>query len=329
MTARKKKRPGIRRKGNRWEVEVRVLGTLHSRTFPLDTPDQVMQAWRESQRVSPLPAGSFAEDVQRYLLTVQHMPTFHERKYHLQQWQTALGAHRSRSTITTTEINQVLSAWKAAGKSNTTVRHYRTALLHLYHRLDGPQAYNPVRASWRPQDPPPAARAIAPTLLRRILKAIQGPKTKARLWVMATTGIPQTQLMALTPESVDWQQSRVLVGARRKGAGTANRWVPLNRSARAAFRSLSKYEAWGRFSVGAMRITWQRALTRLKLPATLRPYDVRHTVGTELYKATGDLSTVARILGHADVRTTSRYSLEAHATTDAAAMAKVRLSRKA
>jgi integrase len=317
-------RVGIRRKGNRWEASVRVAKKLLTKRFLLDTPDSVMLAWREAQRVTTHGAGTFAADVDSYLATVRHMATYAERKFHLEWWVNQIGPDRSRYTITTTEINAALSSLRLA-KSPTTVRHYRTALLHLFHRLDGPSAPNPVRASVRPRDPLPQPRAIPPATLKAILHAIHGKKTRARLWVMAATGLPHRQLMQLTPDSVDWAQSRVLIPARHKGHGAAARWLPLNRHARFAFRALDRAEAWGKFSSGAMRITWQRALKRLGLPLTWRPYDTRHTVGTELYRATGDLATVARLLGHADARTSLRYSLDAHAETDASAMAKVRM----
>jgi integrase len=322
----KKTKPpkGIRQKGNRWEVYVTVNGERVWTTFPLATPLQTMEVWRRDQRHVPPPSDSFAADIASYLLTVQHMPTFHERSFHLQFWQRALGPERARATITTTEINQCLSKLKASGKSNTTVRHYRTALLHLFNRLD-PDGLNPVKRTWKPADPPLEARALEPAVVWQILKAIKGPKTKARLWVMATTGLPHKQLMQLTPASVDWPASRVLVLARRKGAGAAGRWLPLSKSARYAFRSLDKAEGWGAFSVGGMRQTFQRALKALGLPSTIRPYDIRHMVGTELYRATGDLATVARLLGHADIKTASRYSLAAHELNDRLAMDKVRI----
>ena len=315
---------GIRRKGRRYEAYVRVNGELRTKTFLRDTPLGHIQAWQVGQRLlrKQVIAGSLADDVEQYLKTVQHMPTIAERRFHLQQWVKWLGGERSRATITTTEIDQVLSTLRLE-KSATTVRHYRTALLHLFHRLDGKDAPNPVKASWRPPDPPPQPRAIDPAIVRTIIAAIRGPKTRARLWVMATTGLPHKQLMQLSASAVDWDRARVRIPARHKGAGAAGRWLPLSPEAVRAFRALDTEEAWGPFSAGAMRITWQRALTRLKLPKTLRPYDLRHTAGTLLYQVTGDLATVARLLGHADQRTASRYSLEAHADLDALAMAKV------
>jgi integrase/recombinase XerD len=332
---RKTRKPkGERLRGKSWEVYVRVNGELRWKTFPFhSTPDQ-RASWRIAQKNTARPttdAGSFAADVETYLSTVRHMPTYQERAYHLGLWLAALGRDRPRFTIATTEIDAVLSQWRAAGKSPTTVRHRRTALLHLFHRLDGKHAANPVAASWRPRDPAPQPRAIDAATLKSILRAVKGPKTRAWLRVMAATGLPHKSLMQLTPDSIDWTRQRVRIPAREKGRGAPARWLPMNRHARYAFRALDAAGAWGKFSSGAMRVTWQRALKRLGLPKHLRPYDIRHSIGSQLYAATGDLATVARLLGHADIRTASRYSLDAHANTDAEAMQKIgrRLANKA
>lgn len=316
------KAPGIRRRGNRWEVYVRVAGELHRTSFPLTASTAEMLDWQERQRAKKAsePAGGLAAEVNRYLLTVRHMPTFSERQRHLELWVAVLGPERDPHTITTAEIDATLSAWRTAGKAPTTVRHRRTALLHLFNRLYGKGKDNPVKASWRPADPKPEPRAIPPAVLKQILRAITGPKTRARLRVIAATGLPHKQVMAIEPHDIDWQRSRVRITARHKGAGAAGRWLPMNRHARFAFRAMARVEAFGAFSTGAMRITWRRALKRLGLPLSIRPYDLRHTAGTLLYQATGDLATVARLLGHSDSRTAARYSIEAHADLDTAAM---------
>lgn len=321
---------GIRRHRARWRAYVRVNGELRTKTFPLDTPPSIMQGWIAGQRQARNPRiaqGTLEADVAAYLKTVTHMPTYQERKRHLDLWVAALGGHRSRYAITTTEIDQVLSRWKTKGKagekplSTTQVRHRRTALLHFYRRLDGKHAPNPVRDSWRPIDPPPEPRAIPPDLVAKILAEVRGPKTRARLWVMATTGLPQSTLGKLTPADVE--DTRVRIPGRRKGAGAAGRWFPLYPAAKAALKAFADAKAWGPFSTGGMRSRWQDALKRLKLPPSLRPYDLRHSFGTLLYQQTGDLATVARLLGHVGTSTTVRYSLDAHAALDAAAVAKV------
>jgi integrase len=321
MALADKPRPGIRRKGNRWEVYVRVSGELHRTSFPLTTPLVEMSDWQDRQRarLAPDPEGGLAADVTRYLLTVRHMPTFNERKRHLELWVAVFGTDRDPHSITTSEIDAQLSEWRASGLAPTSVRHRRTALLHLFNKLYGDKE-NPVRRSWRPSDPKPEPRAIPPAVLKQILRSITGPKTRARLRVIAATGLPHKQVMLIRPEDIDWTRSRVRIAPRQKGAGAAGRWLPMNRHARFAFRALAKADAFGEFSTGAMRITWQRALKRLNLPASIRPYDVRHTAGTLLYQATRDLATVARLLGHSDPRTAARYSIEAHVEVDTAAM---------
>ena len=41
----------------------------------------------------------------------------------------------------------------------------------------------------------------------------------------------------------------------------------------------------------------------------MRPYDLRHSYGTALYRAAGDTRLVKDVLGHSDSRMTERYSL--------------------
>ena len=316
-----KRSPGVRRKGNRVEVNVRVNGDLHSKTFPLDTPMSVLQNWRVSRRNAAPASGSLSADIQAYLLTVSHMPSYADRKRDLETWETILGGHRSRAAITTQDIDAALSAWLSDGYSPTTVLHRRTALLHLYHRLDGKDAPNPVRRAQRPRETPPQPRQIPPEAIRKILQAIPHAPTRARLAVMATTGLPHKQLGQLTPDML--RGNLLHVPPRSKGRGVAGRILPLSKEALKAFKDLTAANAWGPFDRYNFRRGFRAACKTLGYPATWRPYDVRHSVATWLYAATGDLATVGRLMGHASGKTTARYAMSANAKLDAAAMAKV------
>lgn len=57
---------------------------------------------------------------------------------------------------------------------------------------------------------------------------------------------------------------------------------------------------------------WRKALTDAKID-DFRFHDLRHTKGTRVLRATGNLKAVQKLLGHADIKTTARY---AHALED-------------
>ena len=88
-----------------------------------------------------LVANTIVSSEPRYLLAVSAMPTFAERRAHIRLWVTQFG-HRRRDTIATNEIDAVLNRWLIEGLAASTVKHRRTALLHLWHRLDGKEAAN-------------------------------------------------------------------------------------------------------------------------------------------------------------------------------------------
>ena len=66
------------------------------------------------------------------------------------------------------------------------------------------------------------------------------------------------------------------------------------------------------FSANGWRRQWQKALKDAGI-ADYRFHDNRHTAATRNLRATGNLKGVQKLLGHTDVRTTSRY---AHALED-------------
>jgi len=325
-----KRHPGLRRHGRRWQAYVRVRGQLYTKTFPLDTPVSTMLQWRLAQGARVAPRGTLADDIATYLLTVRHMPSYTERAYHLAQWASALGGHRSRHTITTAEIDAQLSAWLTEGKAPGTVKHYRTALVSLYRRLDG-DGPNPAARSHRPQASPRVPRFIPPETIAAILDALpdrgRGEKdksrptvsqTKARLWLLATTGIPHKQIGLLTPAHVHGEH--LSVPGRQKGHGAPGRTLALTPAIRYAIELMADAGAWGPFSTSSMRHSFRRALKALGLPLTWTPYDLRHSIGALVYADTKDLATVARLLGHADPRTTAIYAAYANADVDRGAL---------
>jgi integrase len=327
---------GVRRHGAGWQAYVRVSGTLITRSFPLQTPPAVMQAWRAGERLIAQrqgrrdrpTRGSLAGDVTDYLAAHQHLPTIRERAAQLQRWVDALGGWRSRDSVSSQEIATWLSTWRVEKAwSGQTCNHYRTALASLYAWLGGE---NPVRAVPKARVTPPVTRALPYAVIAAILRELRpGTKAWVRLALLAYCGVPPATLRLVTPDRIDYRQRVVRLPARRKGAGAAGRLLPVTCRQLVWWRRAARLEAiGGPISTSslwkAFRIAARKARARgVPVPEGIRPYDLRHSFGALVYRETGDLATTARLLGHATTTTAERYTSAAFASLDAEAMSKV------
>jgi integrase len=213
----------------------------------------------------------------------------------------------------------------------STVNHRLRALSNLWTVLDGRRAPNPVRDVPEAEEEMPPPRSLPPELVRAIIDAMPdygrpvkgvegvGPsKSKARIRVIAALGLPHRELARVRPEHIDWQRRTLLVQRRRKGKGAPARLVPLTDAAIEALRALGAADAYGAFSAAALHGSFRRACitveTRMRAAGQevtlrgLRPYDLRHSYGADLYLATGDLAAVGQLMGHLDPSTTLRYA---------------------
>src|SRR6185436_8803976 len=117
-------------------------------------------------------SGSLQADVRDYLALVTEMPTLDQRTYDLGCWVQALGAERPRRGLKARELTTVLNDWKASGLTAGTCNRRRTALMHLWHRLDGKSAPNPLRDVPRFREPDALPRGRSYKLLERVFKAM-------------------------------------------------------------------------------------------------------------------------------------------------------------
>lgn len=325
--ARKRLASGIY--GDQWGIAATVkVGTWQrEKRFPLDASIKTIKGWQDETRVAlrkiapTATRGTFAADVDHYLRSVASMPTFTERQRHMALWTAEFGP-RARYSITTTDVDIVLSRWLNDKKSPATVRNRRTALLHMWNSLDGPDAQNPVRRSLKPALPDPEARAISYVRIDAILAAMpdvgQGiagkdredaSKTKARIAVIAYTGLPHSLLKRLTPESVDWTAGTIHVPRRHKGHGVKARTLTLTDAGLAALRHFADLECWGGFSNSSMIKSFHRACKSAGVPEA-RVYDLRHSYATGMYRRTGDPKATAEMLMHAPTsRMMDRYTI--------------------
>jgi integrase len=262
----------VRRRGRRLQTYVQASGQLFTKSWPLTTPRDTLHRWvQKTKRQHPRArSGTFASEAVDYLRAVSAMPSYSDRARDIDRWSVLFGP-RSPLSIEPHEIRAALEAWKADGLAAGTLRHRRAALAHFFTVLY-PDEPNPVAKVPAPRPPQPEARGLPWAIVERLLAALpdrgraaKGEKrpaasqTKARLRVIATTGLPHAQLARLTPDDVDWLARRVYVLPRRKGAGTRGRWLPVTPAAIEALRELDRVGAWGPFRHEAMWQSFQRA----------------------------------------------------------------------
>lgn len=303
--------------------------TQKTKRFPKDTTRAEMKAWRKAQEglaalrltdaeKTPTVPGSFRDHAAGYLRAVSAMPTYKERAQHIAEWCAVFG-DRARHLITSAEISAQLHTWRSAGRAASTVNHRRTALMHLYSVLDGRSGRNPVRDTPKFSEPDPEPRAVRAEVVGAILHSMGDTDSRARLMVMATTGIPGSSLGRIKPEFVDWEAGTVFVPGRQKGKRTKARVLPLTRQGLLAFQAIKSRGAWGPFSHSSLHKAFRRAcdaaveLKKLKPEDIMgvRPYDLRHAFGTSVYLATGDIRATQILMGHSSEKLTHRYTLGA------------------
>jgi integrase len=110
--------------------------------------------------------------------------------------------------------------------------------------------------------------------------------------------------------------------------------IPLSSQARKALKEFDALEAWGAFTWAPLGRMWKEAwiaATLKKNRIALRgtdlsgytapvPYDLRHSFGTAIYRATGDIQAARKLLGHSTLKMTERYTLAAVPDQQAAAI---------
>ena len=338
--------PGYARLPNGdWRIYARVKPLpLRSRVLDADTPEDTVKVERELfvaelrlEAAGKLPPKATRDETleagaMRYLDAVTAMPTYKERCRHIALWVALLGK-RPRHAITGIEIRAIRDRWLTVGPkmvqafeldqrtgrrkrvfhsiaeplSASQVNSRLRALENLYTVLDGRHAPNPVRDVPEAEEPEQPPRTVPLGTIRAIIKQMPASKAKARLSVLAWTGIPPATLKLILEDHFDAKAKAVWVPKRKKGKGTAGRWLPLGPDGVAAFKMLKNEEAFGPFSWDIVRRSFYAACRWLGISG-IKPYHLRHAIAARTLAASGDFATTQQLLLHASPKTTARYA---------------------
>lgn len=295
-----------------FRVFLRIHGKAHTKRFPPTYTLEKLQGWRDDHlklHKKKKTRGTFAADVEDYLKAVAAMPTFSDRKRQIEAWLPAFG-DKARWQITPELIRQQLAAWRVGNVTTgqralapNTCNHRRVALGHLFRVIDGKNSYNPVLEVPPFKLPPPIKRGVPMDVVVRVLRKIRGRKTRARLEVLAWTGLRPSELMRLTEDHIDLRRKTALIPTAKGGPAREIGFA----KALPAWKRLVKAEALGPFSVQSTRKSLVRACKALNI-TPFRVYDLRHSFLSALRESGADLSDVQAQAGHSDIRLTRRYA---------------------
>jgi integrase len=297
-------------------------------------------------RPEAAPIGSLASDIPEYLAALPDDKYKAESTFLLQHWIDSPLGPMARASITRLDVVGQISRWLDAGVARATVNKRLSRLRKFYEATDGIDAKAPTDKIKFLREPEKERRDISTRIIRLILDSLSGQgraekgkdrptvsTTKIRLSVMAWTGIPPATLARVRPRDLDLDRGRIFLRRRRKGKGVEGTWIKLLPLAVVAFREFAAANLFGQpYSNSSIGKTWRvgikRAIETAKrhaqetgdrtwldeldnLPPRCKPYDLRHSFGSEMYRRTGDIRAVSELLQHATLEMTKRYTVGA------------------
>ena len=158
--------------------------------------------------------------------------------------------------------------------------------------------------------------------LREAASASRNPRLRDIVDLLLLTGARVGELLAARWEHVDAERRSWLIPTSKTGRG---RHVPLSAAALAVVAGVPRFEGcpWllpnprTREPFTDLKHPWQTAREAAGLPG-LRIHDLRHSAASFMVNSGVDLFAVGKVLGHASVQSTQRYSHLANDTLLAA-----------
>jgi len=170
----------------------------------------------------------------------------------------------------------------------------------------------------------PAIEALDGRELGRLLAAVEGSdwqdvRNGAMLNILARAGLRLSEALALKLDDVTLndRSGSLLV---RQGKGKKERTVALAKEARAVLRAyldvrpkMAQTEAlfisrsWQPLGPRDVQRLISEARRRAGIQKKVTPHTLRHTFATRFLQNGGDVATLASLLGHTNVATTTRY----------------------
>lgn len=232
----------------------------------------------------------------------------------------ALG-DRAMGSLIPPDIARVVESMRSRGYAAGTINRVLVLLrygytLALRWHIDGVDS-NPAKELKNLKEDNKIERYLTPEQTTRLLAAVrhsQNPMLAPIVAFLLFTGARKREALDATWQDIDWRQKLWRIPKTKSGKV---RHVPLSIGALKLLQELKEKSdpaiahlfANPRTGLPFVSIfySWDTARTEAGLPE-LRIHDLRHSFASFLVNAGRSLYEVQELLGHADIRTTSRYA---------------------
>jgi integrase len=197
---------------------------------------------------------------------------------------------------------------------------------YLLHQIDGDEYQRMIAVRGVRGERLPAGRELSDDEIERLIDACRrdkspaGARDLALIAVLYAAGLRRAEAGDLCADDLDLRSGQIII---QHGKGNKQRAVYLAGGALAALRAWCKRRGyfsgavfvpvWKSGAIGSEKLSATSIYNALKRRAhqagidDLTPHDLRRTHVSRLLAAGADISTVSRIVGHVDPRTTARY----------------------
>lgn len=293
---------GIYRDGTSLRAIVAIAAGRKEKRFPIGTSLKLVQRWRNTMKVKletlhphkragAIGKGSFAADVARYLKTLA-IASWASRRSELRAWAKCFGKVR-RNAVNEDHVKRAIKGWTDAGVPPKTIVNRLLALSAMYHALDGPHAWVPSADVPKPRVPKRTPLYVPVETLRAVELQLRtgDAKTHARYMVLIATGARPVFVKRAQPHDVDLSQRTWNIQAAKDGEPIV---LWLNDDMLTAWQAFLAAEAWGDFN----STDYAKALRAAGWPATVPPYNAKHTFGQDLANLGISRETIGDWYGH-------------------------------
>ena len=308
----------IRKRGNKWHVQVRRGGQSCTRSFSLKSDAEQWARKREreidteefsstSEELSSLTLGSLLDRYQREVLprkrSAGSVETYMIKRY-LNHRMSRLRLKDLRPEI----VNRYKEERLSQVQEGTLLRELGV-LRHCLEvaRKDWgiPLRDNPVAGIRMPAGSKSRSRRIGEEELR----ALEAASAHPRIWLIISmaleTGMRRGEIAAMQWDHIDWTNETLHIPDTKNGHA---RTIPLTSAAIRILREIPEAEKCVFGMTGnAMRLAWERLKKKAGI-TDLRFHDLRHEAISRFFEMGLSVPEVALISGHRDPRMLFRYT---------------------